>query len=633
MKFLRFLCVLLLAAVLPTVVSGQNLEDKVTEFELRNGMKFVVVERHVAPVFFAAVLFRVGSVNEWDGVTGISHLLEHMMFKGTKTVGTKSYAREKRYFKQEDEVAAAIDDLRLRIGQWRLKILNDFSRDLISSLDERTKQDTGGDKAKELSVLIAELESGDRLPAEADQYPTLVAEGDVDYLDLYTMLKRRELELENLMVAHRDLIIKDELWETYLQNGARMLNAFTSNDITGYIVYLPANRLELWMMLESDRMENAVFREFYSERDVVAEERRLHENDPESVLIDALLAAAFQASPYGRPVLGWMSDIQTMTREELAAYYQRFYGPNNAVVLLVGDLDVDDVKRMAGRYFGGIPGQESPDPLNIIEPEQQGERRVEVEFDAEPQVMIAYHVPVAPHPDSYAISVLRSILGQGRTSRLYKKIYEELELTSSAPAVSFEPGQRLPNLLLIHAYPRHPHTTEEVEEAIYAEIEALKSEPPTEREIQKIRNVIDANMVRMLGSNLGIAFNIGMTIAIRDNWRAFLDDIERTKQVEAADVSSVAGKYLVPGNRTVATLVKTDEPAEEVAEGERVDFRALMRWVRSLPEEEQKEIFQRVQTMNDTEREVYARQLMERMKAESETESEAESEGKEGGDE
>lgn len=618
MKVLRSAAIVLVAALIPTLLVAQNLEDRVSEFELQNGMKFVIVERPVAPVFFGATLFKVGSANEWDGVTGISHLLEHMMFKGTRTVGTKSYAREKRYLEEEDRIAAAIDDLRMRIGPWRLAILNDSSRDLVSSLDEEKKEEIGGDKAAELSLLISMLESGNLIPAEAEDYPTLLSEGEVDYLDQYVDLKRKELDLQEVMVEHRDLIIKDELWDTYVQNGSRMLNAFTANDVTGYVVYLPANRLELWMMLESDRMQDAVFREFYSERDVVAEERRLHENDPESVLIDQLLAAAFEASPYGRPVVGWMSDIQTMTRDEIKAYYRQFYAPNNAVALLVGDLDVDEVKRMAKRYYGRIPSQEPHAPLNIIEPEQQGERRATVEFAAEPQVMIAYHVPVAPHPDSYPISVLQSILGRGRTSRLYKKIYEELELTSTAPSVSSEPGERLPNLLIIQAYPRHPHTAEEVEEAIYAEIEALKSEPPTEREIQKIRNIIDANMVRMLGSNLGIAFNLGMTIAVRDDWRAFLVDTDRTKQVEPEDVSRVARKYLVPRNRTVATLVKAEESAEDEEGGdERVDFRALMQWVRSLPEEEQKAIFQRVQTLTEQEREAYARQLMERMKAES----------------
>jgi predicted Zn-dependent peptidase len=284
------------------------------------------------------------------------------------------------------------------------------------------------------------------------------------------------------------------------------------------------------------------------------------------------------------------------------------------VAVLVGDLDLDEVRNLAGRYFGRIPAQAPPDPIDTIEPEQTGERRVVVEFPANPQVMIGYHVPVAPHPDSYAIDALSSILGSGRTCRLHR-IYEDLELTSSAPRVSFEPGQKLDNLLVISAFPRHPHTPEEVEAAVYKEIEDIQNEPPTQREVQRVRNRIDAAMVRTLGSNLGLAFNLGMNAATRGDWRAYLEDYERVKQVEAEDISAVARKYLIPRNRTVATLVKIEED-EDTEEADEIDFGALMHWVRSLPEDEQKEIFQRVRSMSEDERKAYARELMKRMESE-----------------
>jgi predicted Zn-dependent peptidase len=411
-------------------MQAQDLEDMVTEFTLDNGMKFIVVERPVAPVFFGAVVFKVGSINEWDGVTGISHLLEHMMFKGTEVVGTKSYSREKKYLEREDEMAIAMGRLKLEMGHWRFEIFEAFSRELISSLDDKTKEEIGSDNE----------------------------------------FKRNALELEEVSVEHRDLIISEELWDAYLQNGARMVNAFTSNDVTAYIAYLPANRLELWMMMESDRMKGPVFREFYSEQNVVAEERRLGENDPGDQVYDALMRTAFQASPYGRSVIGWMSDIQSITRQEITDYHRLFYAPNNAVVFLVGDLDPAYVEKMAGRYFGKIPSQDMPPPLETIEPEQMGERRVNIEFPANPEVMIGYHVPTKPHPDAYALDVLQSVLGRGRTSRFHKNIYEEQGLTSESPWVSREPGMKLDNLFTIRAAPIHPHTTAEVEAAIYAEI-------------------------------------------------------------------------------------------------------------------------------------------------------------------
>jgi predicted Zn-dependent peptidase len=569
------IALLLLAVALTTAVArAQSLEDMVTEFTLDNGMKFIVAERPAAPVFFGAIIFRVGSINERDGITGISHLLEHMMFKGTTTVGTKDYAAEKKYLEEEDRLASQIRDLRHRIGPWRLEILENFARQVIADLPEERKSEIGSDRIKELSVLLEVMETAGVHPDEAETYPTLLQGGGTDYADLFINLKQTELELERTMLEHKDLIIPEELWDAYLRNGARMVNAFTSNDVTAYFAYLPANRLELWMMLESDRMRDPIFREFYSERNVVAEERRLHENDHDSALYDELVATAFEASPYGWPVIGWMSDIQAITRDELKAYHTRMYAPNNAFGILVGDLDPSRVKKMAEQYFASIPAQEPPDPIVTQEPQQKGERRVAVEFPANPEVMVGYHVPTKPHPDSYPIDVLASILGQGRTSRFYKKIYDEMQLTSQAPQVTFEPGERLDNLLVISAVPRYPHTTEDVEAAIYAEIEAIQNEPPSERELQRIKNMLDANLVRMLGSNLGIAFNLGTNEAIRGDWRAFLEDIETVKQVTADDVSRVASKYLVAENRTVAGLVKAGEAGpDEIRERVKGDWK------------------------------------------------------------
>ena len=282
----------------------------------------------------------------------------------------------------------------------------------------------------------------------------------------------------------------------------------------------------------------------------------------------------------------------------------------------MGDVDVASARRMAERYFARIPAREVPEPVDTVEPEQKGERRVTVQFPANPKVLIAYHVPVAPHPDSYPVQVLASILGNGRTSRLYKRIYEDLKLTSQPPRVSTEPGERLDNLLVIQATPRQPHTAEEVEEAIYKEIRELRIEPPTAREIHRVKNRIDAAMVRTLGSNPGMGFYLGFSAAIRGDWRAYLEDLEKTKTVNRKDVLAVARKYLVPENRTVATLVKEEEgePEEDLA----IDRTALIAWIRSLPEEEGRAIFARLRELSKEERKEYARELWQRARADSE---------------
>ena len=604
------------AVFTPSPCGSQSLEEKVTQFTLANGMRFIVVERHVAPVFFVAMAFNVGSINEIDGKTGISHLLEHMFFKGTKTIGTVNYAKERKYLAREDELATQIAADRRAIGGWRTAIFDDFTRATAASLPEETKQQIGSDKIQELQAVISALENGGKLPDEASRYPTLVQESGTDYYADYVVTKKLELELARVQQEHKPLIVKDEIWDIYLEQGGRMLNAFTGTDLTAYIIYLPSNRLELWMSVEADRLKNPVLREFYQERDVVTEERRLGENDPDEALWDAFEAAAFQALPYRRPIVGWMSDLQNLLRPDLEAYFMRNYSPSNATVIMVGDLNPKTVETMARRYFERIPGQPPVPPPITQEPEQLGERRIAVEHTANPRLIIGYHIPTAPHPDNYPVQALMAMLGQGRTSRLYR-IYEELQLTSSAPEVSNGPGDKLDNLLMIEATPRHPHTAEEVEKAIYDEIEAVKNQPPSDYEMQRIRNKIDANMVRTLGTNVGLAFNLGFSAVIRGDWRTYLTDQEKLKQVPAEDVSYVAKKYLVPENRTVATLVQVEKKEEEspAAGSEEIDMQALIDFVKTLPEAEQREIFQRVQSMSPEEQEAFARQMIERMKA------------------
>jgi len=457
----------LLTLLVQADLRAQTLAEKVKEFELKNGMKFLVVERHEAPVVFCAIAFNVGSANEWPNVTGISHLLEHMMFKGTKMVGTTNYKKEIPYLKKTDELGEKTIQLRKEIGEWRFKIFKDLARDVAAqfSEEERKKADTS---KYEYSVLLVEkIRSMDNLPDSIASIPDLVEEDGVNYLDKYLEYEAAWGEIHRLLDEEREYMVKDELWETYMNNGARFLNAGTANDFTVYFVYLPSNRLELWMDLESDRMDSPIFREFWSERDVVMEERRLGENDPDDMLSEAFYAVAFSASPYKWPVVGWMSVLQNITRKELEAYHKRFYAPNNATAVVVGDIDFEKVKKMAKHYFEPIPAQTPPEPVIATEPEQKGERRVVIEHSSNPKIMIGFHKPTYPHPDAVKFVVLEEVLGGGRTSRLYKSVYEEKKLTASAPRVYNGPGERYDNLMIIEAEPQYPHTPEEVEAAIY----------------------------------------------------------------------------------------------------------------------------------------------------------------------
>jgi predicted Zn-dependent peptidase len=346
------------------------------------------------------------------------------------------------------------------------------------------------------------------------------------------------------------------------------------------------------------------------------EELRMSLNEPDDVLYYSFLSTAYTASMYGVPVLGWASDVSMITRADLQEYFDRNYAPNNAVGFFAGDITADEVKKLAKKYFGAIPRGEDLPALTTREPKQQGERRVVVKQDAKPTMMIGYHVPANPHPDSYALGALQSILSSGRTSRFYKGIYEEQGLTREAPGAWMGPGDRLDPLFTISADPKDPHTLEEVEAAIMQELERVKKEPVDMRELERVWNQEEASLVRALGSNMGLAFRVGFYAAMRGDWRALLTDMERTKQVTPEDIMRVAGKYFTEENRTVAWLVETQS---EDGEGEEeVDFRQIMAWAQTLPEAEQMDLMQKFQTLDEAGRKAFAEELWARMKAETE---------------
>ena len=609
---LLFAVVAVVAVLAPVAAFSQTLEEKVQEFTLENGMKFLVVERHEAPVFFGGIAFKVGSIDERPGIYGVSHLLEHMLFKGTQSVGTTDYKKERAFLEREDALAEEAKRIALRIEPWRLEYFDDLATGLVASFSDEDRAVIGTDKALELELLIEQM-TAQGPPADLAAIPGLVTEGGTGYFDLYLSLKKAQMDLYDTMAEHRTLIVNNEFGDIYGANGERMLNAGTSNDATFYMVSLPSNRLELWMLMESDRLENPVFREFYSERDVVTEERRMSENSPNDMMYETFMATAFEASAYGNPILGWMSDLRYITRGDLENYYRQHYGPNNAVALLAGDVRLEDVKRLAEKYFGPVKRTPATAPVLTADAPQRGERRVVLKEDAKPSLAIGYHIPKAPHPDSYALDMLASVLSNGRTSRFYKNVHEAQGLTREAPEMDTGPGSRLDPLLSISADPKEPHTLAEVEAAIYAEVERIKNEPPAARELERVVNQREAQLVRSLGSNIGLAFAIGWAEAVRGNWRTVLTDLERLKAVTPEDVSRVAAKYLTEENRTVVWLVEKASDQEEA--GGQPDIQELMEWVRTLPAEEQQELMVQFQSLDEAGRERLVMALFERMKA------------------
>lgn len=490
--------VLVVAGVLTPAASAQAQTTPgealpVVEHTLANGMRLVVLERGGAPTVAVVVEFGVGGVNEAPGSRGIAHLLEHMLFKGTSSIGTTDVDSERPLFARMDAL-----------------------------------QDT-----------ISLMQRGEGTPDSAR------------ILEMTAQIHRLEDEA-------RAFVVPAELEQILSTNGARGLNATTDHEATRFFVELPSSRIELWFALEADRMRDPIFREFYTERDVVAEERRMRvEAEPGGSLTEAHLAAAFRVHPYGAPVVGYMADIQGLSRRMAKEYYRRFYGASNAVVSVVGNVPADQVIDLAERYFGDLPAREVPPTVLAREPQQHEERRVEVEFNAEPLVRIGWHTVAQDHPDMPALVVLTSILTGGRTSRLHRRLVRE-DRIAAVIATSMGPGAAYPQLFTIEATPRAPHSTAAVEAAVYEELNRLAEAPPTETELRGVHNRIEAENVRRLTSNIGLAFQLAGSTAGTGDWRTTFRFARRLQEVTPADIQRIVRHYFTPENRTVATLVRPE---------------------------------------------------------------------------
>ena len=376
----------MLAATVPGYAESPSLADRVIEHKLANGMTVLMVERHQAPIVSINMTFGVGGVNEQVGLTGLAHLYEHMAFKGTRTVGTRDYAREQ----------AVLDELTL-VG---------------NELDHRERDE----------VARAQMEGKPHVASQEVQ-----------------QLQRRFKELQD---KAGEFVVGNEMALLYQRHGGVGLNASTGKDITRYVISLPANRLPLWAALESDRMAHPVLREFYKERGVVMEERRLRTDDsPNGLLYETFTSTAFQAHQYGVPTIGWGSDILALTPAATEAFFKTYYGPNNATVAIVGDIQPKEVIALIEQTFGKIPAAPPIPALVTEEPPQRGERRVEIEFDAEPALAIGYHKPTIGHPDDFVFDVIDEVLTEGVTSRLYSTL---LRLILSGWETLPRPSCRIP---------------------------------------------------------------------------------------------------------------------------------------------------------------------------------------------
>ncbi|MEF8822958.1 MAG: pitrilysin family protein [Desulfohalobiaceae bacterium] len=498
---LACVCLLLLGSVCGAG-AGEYLdrfEDRVSEFRLENGMRFVVIERHKAPVASFVSFVDAGSVNEPRGKTGVAHVLEHMAFKGTPDIGTTNWSKEKPLLEEMQRVYARIRDL-------------------------ESAKDADEDKLRELRDKLEALREKAGQYVESNEFSRIIEqEGGVD------------------------------------------LNAATSADYTMYQCSLPAHKAELWFSMESRRLADPVWREFFTEKQVVLEERRSRvESNPIGRLIQQLTATAYSAHPYGSPTIGWTSDLQNLGPSDLQNFYERFYRPGNITVAVAGDVHPDRMRRLARRYFGEMAGKGEPVRDHVTaEPKQEATKRLKRTTVNQPAYARAYHSVARSDSDAPSLDCLARILAQGRTSRLYNKLVQQERLATQVMAFNGYPGDKYSSLFVIFAVPNQGVGLEELEKGIEGELERLREEGVDPEELQRARTAVRAELIRGLDSNMGLAKSFAQAEGQLGDWRRTFTYLDRVEEVTPEEVREAADTYIRDENMSVAKLVHEDEKQTE----------------------------------------------------------------------
>ncbi|MGK2858411.1 MAG: M16 family metallopeptidase [Thermoanaerobaculia bacterium] len=360
-------------------------------------------------------------------------------------------------------------------------------------------------------------------------------------------------------IAEADtFVVKNEFGEIVDREGGVGLNAFTSSDETGYFYSFPANRIELWAYLESERFLKPVMREFYKERDVVFEERRMRiESNPIGRLVEQFLASAFTAHPYGWAGIGWPSDLSSYSASDAQKFFDTYYVPSNMVVSVVGDVKADEVIKLAKTYFGRLPKSPKPEPLRTVEPPQTSERSVILRDPSQPFYVEGYHRPSTYDPDDAVFAVISDLMTSGRTSRLYRSLVRDKKIAAAAAGFSGFPGEKYPNLFAFYAVPTPGHTPAEMQAAIREEIEKIKTTDVTADELKMVKTRAKANLIRGLANNQGLAIQLATAQNRFGDWREVFRQVDYIDKVSAAAVRRVANATFVESNRTVGIVEST----------------------------------------------------------------------------
>ncbi|MCF6263469.1 MAG: insulinase family protein [Xanthomonadales bacterium] len=488
-KILLFTFLLLLS--LTVIGQHKTLKDVVSEHQLENGMRFLLVQRDGAPMISAGWVAHVGSANERPGITGISHLFEHMMFKGSSTIGVEDA-------KLDDQLRAELDSLRSQMFELER--------------DSRLKVRTG----------VAESMSDSSLQSEE--------------------MKALETKFQAVIEQQRENLIKDQFDQIYTEQGATGMNAFTNTDMTVYFIRVPKNKLELWFWMESERLSDPVFREFYSERDVVYEERRMRtESTPTGKQNEVYESMYWRGHPYGWPVVGWPSDISAITREQAEDFFDIYYAPNNLTAVLVGDFDQAHALKLANDYFGRIPrGEKAPPEVVTLFMPLEGGFEYKAEVDAPPSAALTFHTTAYAGVDHPALMVLADVLN-GKTGRLHKRMVLKDQIATSASAAA--DSRKYAGVFEVMATGKAGVDPQQLKATLLEEVGKIQTDGISEYELEKVRNNLTANNLRRLEDNFFLGIQLLYYDGLRD-WSHMETLMDRVALVSREDVQRVAEKYL-----------------------------------------------------------------------------------------
>jgi predicted Zn-dependent peptidase len=470
----------------------EKLERQVEEFTLPNGLRFLLVERHEAPVFSFQTVVNAGSADNQVGTTGLAHMMEHMAFKGTPWVGTKDAAAERPLLDAEERAYAALAAERrkgLRADSTRL-------RSLISAFAS----------AEEAAGATVETEEFSRILERA---------------------------------------------------GAKDINAYTSSDVTAYTYSLPSNRLELWAAMEGGRLAHPVFREFYKEREVVIEERRMTtESSPFGRLAEEFVHTAFAAHPYGFGTIGFPSDLESFSRTQGEAFFHAHYVAPNMTIAVVGDVTLAALRAVAERYFTDIPAGPLPPPVETVEPEQRAERRAVLEDSAQPIILSGWHIPASSDPRYVAYLALADLLGGGDHARLQKDLVRDKQLSVSEETTTGFPGEKFPCIWGVLSVPATGVAPDSVEREVYHVLEdAQSSHPFTAAELDGYKVRVRAQKIAAVESNAALAGELSMAQTLHGDWHAFFRDQEHAQALTPRDLADAMRAAFTRMNRTTALIV------------------------------------------------------------------------------